>query len=151
MPPSQHGMRQAPECLDSVHISVRSRELLKAKNGAFTGALRLRELVHMLLTYNTAGWREAIVSTRPPLPNRFMIKVSTQYAVNLVGILVTYLGLSPIKLLSPVPLISAVRFVGNCHFNNSLCQCRIQIVLAKRRPMRKVKPLHDLSSGQFFS
>lgn len=81
----------------------------------------MRELVHMLLTYNTAGWREAIVSTHPPLPNRFMIKVSTQYAVNLVSILVTYLGLSPIKLLSPVLLISGVRLAGNCHFDNSLC------------------------------
>ena len=40
-----------------------------------------------------------------------MIKASTQYAVNLVGILVAYLGRSPIKLLFPVPLISAVRLV----------------------------------------
>ena len=40
-----------------------------------------------------------------------MIKASTHSAVNLVGILIAYLGLSPIKLLSPVPLISAVRFV----------------------------------------
>jgi hypothetical protein len=40
-----------------------------------------------------------------------MIKVSTQYTVNLVGILVAYLGRSPIKLLSLVPLISAVRLV----------------------------------------
>ena len=44
-----------------------------------------------------------------------------QSAANLVGILVAYLGRSPIKLLSPVPLISAVRLVGNCHFDNSLC------------------------------
>ena len=63
----------------------------------------------------------ATVSTCPPLLNRFMVKVSTQFVVNLVGILVAYLGRSPIKLLSPVPLISAVRFVGNCHFDNSLC------------------------------
>lgn len=62
-------------------------------------------------TYNTAGWREAIVSTCSPPLDRFMIKVSTQYTVNLVGILVAYLGRSPIKLLSPVHLISAVRFV----------------------------------------
>lgn len=40
-----------------------------------------------------------------------MIKASTQYAVNLVGILVAYPGRSPIKLLSPVTLISAVMFV----------------------------------------
>lgn len=58
-----------------------------------------------------AGRREAIVSTCSPLLNRFMIKASTQYAVNLVGILVAYLGRSPIKLLFPVPLISAVRLV----------------------------------------
>ena len=62
-------------------------------------------------TYNTAGRREAIVSTCSPLLNRFMIKVSTQYIVNLVGILVAYPGRSPIKLLSPVTLISAVMFV----------------------------------------
>ena len=62
-------------------------------------------------TYNTAGRREAIVSTCSPLPNRFMIKASTQYAVNSVGILVAYLGRSPIKLPSPAPLISAVRLV----------------------------------------
>ena len=53
-------------------------------------------------TYNTAGRREAIVSTCSPLLNRFMIKVSTQSAVNLVGILVAYLGRAPIKLLSLV-------------------------------------------------
>ena len=40
-----------------------------------------------------------------------MIKASTHSAVNLVGILVAGLGRSAIKLLSPVPLISAVRFV----------------------------------------
>lgn len=39
-------------------------------------------------TYNTAGRRDAIVSNCSPLLNQFMIKVSTQYAVNLVGILV---------------------------------------------------------------
>ena len=72
-------------------------------------------------TYHTAGWREAIVSTCSPPLDRFMIKVSTQYTVNLVGILVAYLGRSAIKLLSPVPLISAVRLIGNCHFDNSLC------------------------------
>lgn len=72
-------------------------------------------------TYHTAGMREATVSTCSPLLGRFMIKVAAQYAVNLVGILVAYLGRSPIKLLSPVPLISAVRPVGNCHFDNSLC------------------------------
>lgn len=49
-----------------------------------------------------AGRREAIVSTCSPLLNRFMIKVSTQPAVNLVGILVAYLGRAPIKLLSLV-------------------------------------------------
>lgn len=62
-------------------------------------------------TYHTAGRREAIISTCSPLLDRFMIKVSTQYTVNLVGILVAYLGRSAIKLLSPVPLISAIRFV----------------------------------------
>lgn len=62
-------------------------------------------------TYNTAVWREAIVSTCSPLLDRFMIKVWAQYAVNLVGILAAYFGLSPIKLLSLVPLISAVRLV----------------------------------------
>ena len=62
-------------------------------------------------TYNAAGRREAIVSTCSPLLDRFMIKVSTQYTVNLVGILVAYLGRSPIKLLSPVHLISTVSFV----------------------------------------
>ena len=72
-------------------------------------------------TYHTAGMREAIVSTCSPLLDRFMIKVSTQSAVNLVGILIAYLDRSPIKLLSPVPLISAVRLVGNCHFDRSLC------------------------------
>jgi hypothetical protein len=38
----------------------------------------------------------------------------------LVGILVAFLGRSPIKLFSPVLLISAVRLVGNSHFDNSL-------------------------------
>lgn len=49
--------------------------------------------------------REAIVSTCSPLLDQFMIKDSTQYAVNLVGILVAYLGRSAIKsfLLEPVP------------------------------------------------
>lgn len=69
----------------------------------------------------TAVRRDAIVSTCSPLLDQFMIKVSTQYAVNLVGILIAYLGRSPIKLLSPVPLISAVRLIGNCHFDRSLC------------------------------
>ena len=67
-------MRQAPECLVPGHISV-----------------RLRELVHVFFTYNTVGRREAIVLTCPPLVDWFMIKVSTQYTVNLVGILVAYL------------------------------------------------------------
>ena len=43
---------------------------------------------HAISTYHTAGMREAIVSTCSPLLDQFMIKVSTQYAVNLVGILV---------------------------------------------------------------
>ena len=50
-------------------------------------------------TYNTAGRRESIFSTCSPLHDRFVIKVSTQYAVNLVGILVAYLGRSAIMLL----------------------------------------------------
>ena len=60
---------------------------------------------HAISTYHTAGMRETIVSTCSPLLDQFMIKVSTQYAVNLVGILVAYLGRSAIKsfLLEPVP------------------------------------------------
>lgn len=49
-------------------------------------------------------WAGGRPSSRPALLSRFMIKVQAQYAVNLVGILVAYLGRSPIKLLSPVPL-----------------------------------------------
>ena len=112
MLPSPHGTRQAPECLDSVHISVRLRELLKAKKRHFYRCSPFAEICPSAIsTYNTAGRREAIVSTCSPLLNRFMIKASTQYAVNLVGILVAYLGRSAIKLLFPVPLISAVRLV----------------------------------------
>ena len=77
-------MRQAPECLDSAHISV-----------------RLRELVHMLfLPIIRRAEGRPLVSTSSPLLSRFMIKVSTQSAGNLVGILVAYLGRSAIKLLS---------------------------------------------------
>lgn len=50
-----------------------------------------------------------------------MVSTLLLYVFNLVGILVAYLSRSAIKLLSPVPLISAVRLVGNCHFDNSLC------------------------------
>ena len=86
--PSPHGMRQAPECLVPGHISVRSRELLKAKKRRFYRCSPFAGTCpHAFSTYHTAGRRETIVSTCSPLPNRFMIKVSTQYAVNLVGIL----------------------------------------------------------------
>jgi hypothetical protein len=88
------------------------RELLKAKKRHFYRCSPFAEICPSAIsTYNTAGRREAIVSTCSPLLDRFMIKVSTQYTVNLVGILVAYLGRSPIKLLSLVPLISAVRLV----------------------------------------
>ena len=94
------GTRQAPECLDSIHISVRSRELLKAPKQRFYICPPLAEICpRAISTYNTAGRRETIVSTCSPLLNRSMIKVSTQYAVNLVGILVAGLGRSEIKLL----------------------------------------------------
>ena len=116
------GMREAPECLVPGHIPVRLREVLKAEKRRFYIGSTFAEICpHAFSTYNTAGRREAIVSTCSPLPNRFMSKVSTQYAANLVGIFVAYLGRSPIKLFSPVSLISAVRLVGNCHFDNSLC------------------------------
>jgi len=83
---SQHGMRQAPECLDSAHISVRLRELLKAENRRFYGCSPFAGTgPRVSSTYHTAGRREAIVSTCSPLLDRFMIKVSTQYAVNLGG------------------------------------------------------------------
>lgn len=59
----------------------------------------------------TAGRREATVSTCSIAAGYFIITVSTLSAANLVGILVAYLGRSPIKLLFPVPLISAVRLV----------------------------------------
>jgi hypothetical protein len=121
-PLSRRGTRQAPECLDSVHISVRLRELLKAKKRHFYRCSPFAEICPSAIsTYNTAGRREAIVSTCSPLLDRFMIKVSTQYTVNLVGILVAYLGRSPIKLLSLVPLISAVRLV-RC--SSELCRTR---------------------------
>ena len=101
--PFAHGMRQAPECLDSAHISVRLRELLKAENRRFYGCSPFAGTgPRVSSTYHTAGRREAIVSTCSPLLDRFMIKVSTQYIVNLVGILVAYLGRAPIKLLSLV-------------------------------------------------
>ena len=118
---TRRGLRQAPECLDSGHISVRSRELLKAGNRRF---YRCSPFVgtcpHAFSASNTAGRRAAIVSTCSTLPGRFTITVSTQSAINLVGILVAYLGRSPIKSFSPVLLISAVRLVGNSHFDNSL-------------------------------
>jgi len=79
-------MRQAPECLDSAHISVRLRELLKAENRRFYGCSPFAGTgPRVSSTYHTAGRREAIVSTCSPLLDRFMIKVSTQYAVNLGG------------------------------------------------------------------
>ena len=81
-----YGMRQAPECLDSAHISVRLRELLKAENRRFYGCSPFAGTgPRVSSTYHTAGRREAIVSTCSPLLDRFMIKVSTQYAVNLGG------------------------------------------------------------------
>lgn len=98
--PSPRGTRQAPECLDSIHISVRSRELLKAPKQRFYICPPFAEICpRAISTYNTAGSRETTVSTCSPLLNRSMIKVSTQYAVNLVGILVAGLGRSEIKLL----------------------------------------------------
>lgn len=83
----------------------------KPKIGAFTGARFAGICPHAFLPI-TAGRREAIVSTCSPLPNRFMIKVSTQYAVNLVCILVDFLSRSPIKsfLLEPFRHDSNVRF-----------------------------------------
>ena len=53
----------------------------------------------------TAGRREATVSTCSIAAGYFIITVSTLSAANLVGILVAYLGRSPIKafLLEPVP------------------------------------------------
>lgn len=83
------GMRQAPECLVPGHISVRLRELLKAEKRRFYRCSPFAEICPGAFpTYNTAGRREAIVSICSPLLDRFMIKVSTQYTVNLVGILV---------------------------------------------------------------
>lgn len=82
-------MRKAPECLVPEHISVRLRELLKAEKRRFYICSPFAEICPgAISTYNAAGRREAIVSTCSPLLNRFMIKVSTQYAVNLVGIFV---------------------------------------------------------------
>lgn len=99
----QLGTRKAPECLVPGHISVRSQELLKAEKRRFYRCSPFAEICPGAFpTYNTAGRREAIVSTCSPLLSRFMIKVSTQSAVNLVGILVAYPGQSPIKLLSPL-------------------------------------------------
>lgn len=84
------------------------RELLKAEKRRFYICSPFAEKrPRAISTYNTAGKREAIVSTCSPLLDQFMIKVSTQYAVNLIA----YLGRSAIKLLSPVPLILAVRLV----------------------------------------
>ena len=119
---TQRGLRQAPECLDSGHISVRSRELLKAGNRRFYMRSPFAETcLCAFSTYNMAGRREAIVSTRPTLLGRFMITVSTLSAPDLVGILIAHLGRSAIKLFPSVLLISAVRLIGNCHFDNSLC------------------------------
>ena len=55
-------------------------------------------------TYNTAGWREAIVSTSSPLLNRFMIRVSTRipltwsvsWSLILVGHRSSYFLLEPV-------------------------------------------------------
>ena len=83
------GTRQAPECLVPGHIPVRLREVLKAEKRRFYICSPFAEICPgAISTYNAAGRREAIVSTCSPLLNRFMIKVSTQYAVNLVGIFV---------------------------------------------------------------
>lgn len=101
--PSPHGTRKAPECLVPEHISVRLRELLKAEKRRFYICSLFAEICPgTISTYNTAGRRKAIVSTRYPLLNQFIIKVSSQYAVNLVSILVTYPDRSAIKLLSPL-------------------------------------------------
>jgi BioD-like phosphotransacetylase family protein len=103
---TQHGTRQAPECLDSVHISVRLREQLKAKKRHFYRCSPFAETgPRVLSTYIMLRQKKATVSIFRPLVVLLMTTVSTQYAVNLVGILVAYLGRSPIKsfLLEPVP------------------------------------------------
>ena len=97
-----HGMRQAPECLVPGHISVRMRELFKAGKRRFYRCSPYAGICPgAISTYNTAGRREAIVSTCSPLLNRFMIKVSTPAAANLFSILVAFLGRSAIKLQLP--------------------------------------------------
>ena len=83
---SQRGTRQAPECLVPGHIPVRLWEVLKAEKRHFYRYPPFaRTGPRVFSTYNTVGRREAIVSTCSPLLNRFMIKVSSQYAVHLVG------------------------------------------------------------------
>lgn len=83
-PRTPHGMTKAPECLVPKHISIRLRELLKAEKRRFYICSPFAEICPgAISTYNTAGRREAIVSTCSSLLNQFMIKVSTQYAVNL--------------------------------------------------------------------
>ena len=68
--PDHLGMRQAPECLDSVHISARLWELAQSRKSALLQVLCVcGNLSTCFSTYNTAGWREAIVSTSSPLPN----------------------------------------------------------------------------------
>ena len=97
---SPRGTRKAPRCLGIGHSFVRLRELLKAPKRRFYICSLFAEIWPAAIsTYNTAGRRESIFSTCSPLHDRFVIKVSTQYAVNLVGILVAYLGRSAIMLL----------------------------------------------------
>ena len=47
----------------------------KPKISTFTGALRLRELVHILFYLSYGGHEGAIASTGSPLLDQFMIKV----------------------------------------------------------------------------
>ena len=116
---SRCGLSGAPEC---PHFPSVRGNCSKPKNGVFTGALRLRKLVHAL-SLPIIWWQEGghRLNPLPRSPAYRPITVSTLYALNLVGILVAYLGRSAIKLSSSVLLISAVRLVGNCHFDNSLC------------------------------
>lgn len=56
MPLSPHAPRQAPECPDPGHISVRSRKLLKAEKRRFYICSLFAEICpDAISTYNTAG------------------------------------------------------------------------------------------------
>ena len=82
-----------------------------------------------LSTYNTAGWRDAIVSTCSPPLNRFMIKVSTQYAVHLVA----YPGRSAIE---SFPLEPVSSWLQGPVFYRRRFSARI-LLLAPRHPSLK--------------